>query len=77
MKLRRRNSAGSRPRSAANRSIARSSSWVASGRPAPRTAAVGVVFVATESKRTSILGIAYTPEAINRVSVGRIAPIEG
>ena len=35
------------------------------------------MLVATELKRTSILGIAYTPEAISRVSVGKIAPIDG
>ena len=77
MKFARRTSAGSSPASTANASTARSSTCDASGRPAPRSAAVGLVFVTTESNRTSIRGIRYTPEAISRVSVGRIAPTPG
>ena len=46
-RLRRRTSAGSMPISAANRSIARSITAVASGRPAPRYAPTGVVLVTT------------------------------
>ncbi len=46
-KLRLRTSAGSMPSSAANMSIARSIAWHASGRPAPRNAPIGVVFVTT------------------------------
>ena len=45
MKFLRRTSAGSSCSSAANTSIARSIACVASGRPAPRNAAIGVVFV--------------------------------
>ena len=48
MKLRRRTSAGSTPISAAKASTARSIACAASGRPAPRKAVVGVVFVTTE-----------------------------
>ena len=46
-KLIRRTSAGSFPRCRARASTARSSTYVASGRPAPRTASVGVMFVMT------------------------------
>jgi hypothetical protein len=45
MKLRRRISAGSSPRPRAASSISRSMTYVASGRPAPRYAATGVVVV--------------------------------
>ena len=58
MKLRRRTSAGSIPTLAASTSIARSIVCVASGRPAPRKAAIGVVFVATTLMCVSIAGIA-------------------
>ena len=44
-KLRRRTSAGSMPSSSATRSIARSMTYVASGRPAPRYASTNVVLV--------------------------------
>ena len=44
-RLRRRNSAGSMPNSAAAMSMIRSRHTVASGRPAPRKAATGVVLV--------------------------------
>ena len=54
----RRTSAGSIPISAANASIARSIACVASGRPAPRNAVVGVVFVTTERPSNSMRGIA-------------------
>ena len=54
----RRTSTGSMPSSAAIRSIARSTSAVASGRPAPRYAATGVVFVTTLHPRDAIRGIA-------------------
>ncbi len=58
MKFLRRTSIGSMPSSAANMSIARSIACVASGRPAPRNAEIGVVFVATERPSNSIFGIA-------------------
>jgi len=58
MKFVRRTSAGSRPASAAKRSMARSSACVASGRPAPRIEVVGVVLVTTETVLVSTLGIA-------------------
>ena len=57
-RLRRRTSAGSRPISAANRSIARSIACVASGRPAPRNGPMGVVLVTTLTVSASIVGIA-------------------
>ena len=57
MKLRRRTSAGSMPISAANMSIARSIACVASGRPAPRNAPIGVVLVATAVTSSSIVGM--------------------
>ena len=47
MKFLRRNSTRSMPSSAASASIVRSITYVASGRPAPRYASVGVVFVKT------------------------------
>ena len=77
MRFFRRTSAGSRPASSAKRSIARSIACVASGRPAPRYAVIGVVFVTTETASTSIAGIAYGPDAHIFVSIGRIAPISG
>ncbi len=58
MKFRRLTSAGSIPSSAANVSIARSITCAASGRPAPRNAPIGVVFVTTEQLSNSIVGIA-------------------
>ena len=47
MKLSRRTSTGSLPSSRASASTARSIAYVASGRPAPRYASVGVVCVKT------------------------------
>jgi hypothetical protein len=47
MKFMRRISTGSLPTAAASLSIVRSIAYVASGRPAPRYASVGVVFVKT------------------------------
>ena len=41
----------------------RSIAYVASGRPAPRYATVGVVVVRTDCAFTSIFGMAYTPDA--------------
>ena len=58
MKFLRLTSAGSMASSAANVSIARSIACVASGRPAPRKAEIGVVFVTTERPSNSIRGIA-------------------
>jgi hypothetical protein len=56
-RFRRRTSAGSMPISRAKRSIPRSMAAVASGRPAPRYAAVGHVFVSTDFPPTSMFGI--------------------
>ena len=70
MKFRLRISTGSMPSSSAAMSMMRSSICVASGRPAPRYAAVGVVFVAALQALSSTLGIAYTPCAIVRVRNG-------
>ena len=47
MKLRRRSSSGSIPSSWASWSMVTSIMWVASGRPAPRMASVGNLFVRT------------------------------
>ena len=56
--------------------MARSIAAVASGRPAPRYATVGVVLVTTDVVRHSILGMSYTPEAIGRVMNGaKMVPI--
>ena len=52
----RRSSAGSIPSSVASRSIARSTSAVASGRPAPRYGATGVAFVTTLRPLHAIAG---------------------
>ena len=68
---------GSMPSSSAAMSMIRSSICVASGRPAPRYAAVAVVFVAALQALSSTFGIAYTPCAIVRVRNGRNAPIDG
>ncbi|CAB4999324.1 unannotated protein [freshwater metagenome] len=76
MRLMRRTSAASIPISAANMSMARSIAAVASGRPAPRYATVGVVFVTTDVVRHSMFGMSYTPEDIGRVMNGaRIVPM--
>ena len=77
MKLRRLTSAGSSDSSAASRSMARSSICVASGRPAPRTAPIGVVLVTTTLMSASIFGIRYTPLDIIAVRLGRNAPRPG
>ncbi len=53
----RRNATGSMPSSAATRSIARSTSAVASGLPAPLYAKIGVAFVTMLRPRQAILGI--------------------
>ena len=55
----------------------RSSSAVASGRPAPRYARVGVVFVTAACHVELDLRDRYTPCAIVRVKNGRNAPIAG
>jgi hypothetical protein len=52
MKFFRRSSMLSMPSSSASASIVRSITYVASGRPAPRYASVGVVWVKTPVKRT-------------------------
>ena len=57
MKLRRRSSLGSIPISAANTSTIRSIASVASGRPAPRYAPIGAVFVVTELVLTATFGM--------------------
>jgi hypothetical protein len=72
----RRTSAASMPISAAKMSMARSMAAVASGRPAPRYATVGVVLVITDVVRHSMLGMAYTPLDIGRVMNGaRMVPM--
>ena len=56
-------------------SIARSAAAVASGRPAPRYAVIGVVLVTTLVVRHSMLGMSYTADDIGRVMNGaRIVP---
>ena len=50
--------------------MARSIAAVASGRPAPRYATIGVVLVTTEVVRHSMFGMAYTPLDIGRVMNG-------
>ena len=64
MRLRRRTSTGSRPSSAASRSIERSTSAAASGRPAPRRGAVGVAVVTTLRMRARMAGMAYAPDSM-------------
>ena len=68
-RLRRRTSTGSIPSSAANRSIARSTAAIASGRPAPRYAATGVVLVTTLRAEHSTRGMSYTLGAMVRVII--------
>ena len=65
------------PISAANRSMARSTAAVASGRPAPRYAPTGVVFVTTAFAIASARLNAYGPGAIRIVRAGRNAPNRG
>ena len=60
MKFLRRISTGSMPSSSAAMSRMRSIRWIASGRPAPRYAATGVVFVTTACQLNSTFGITYT-----------------
>ena len=57
MKLRRRISAGSSPVSSAARSTTRSSRYVASGRPAPRYASTGAVWVNTAFTFANTAGV--------------------
>ncbi len=57
--------------------MARSTAAVASGRPAPRYAPTGVVFVTTERATASARLIAYGPGAIRMVREGRNAPNRG
>ncbi len=65
------------PISMANRSIAHSIAWIASGRPAPRSAEMCVVFVTTVVPSASTRGIAYTPLDISWVRFARKAPSVG
>ena len=58
-------------------SMMRSNIAVASGRPAPRYAAVVVVLVAALFAFTCTFGIEYTPCASWRVKKTRNAPIDG
>ena len=67
-KLTRRISVRDIPSSFAAMSIIRSIANVASGRPAPRRASVGTVWVKTLVTLRSISGIAYAPVAIRNVS---------
>ena len=77
MKFLRRISTGSMSSSSAAMSSMRSTRCVASGRPAPRYAAVGVVFVTAACQLNSIFGVRYTCCDIICVKNGRNAPIAG
>ena len=55
--------------------MVRSIAAVASGRPAPRYASIGVVLVTNEYELYSILAMSYTPPVIIRVMMGNTAPI--
>ena len=57
MKFLRRSSNGSIPSSWASWSIVTSIRWVASGRPAPRIASVGNLFVITSATSVSTAGV--------------------
>ena len=57
MKFLRRTSSGSIPSSAASWSIVTSMRWVASGRPAPRIASVGNLFVITSMTSVWTAGV--------------------
>ena len=57
----RRTSAGSLPICRANASTSRSRTYVASGRPAPRYASVGVVFVSTPRNSNQYASGLYGP----------------
>ena len=50
---------------------------MASGRPAPRKAPVGAVFVSTDRVDQRTLTMPYTPTDIRRVMNGNMAPIAG
>ena len=76
-RLRSRTSTGSSPTAPAKRSIARSTSQAASGRPAPRKATVGVVFVTTEVPAMRARGKAYTPVPELRRFPVTFVPIAG
>ena len=65
------------PISAANRSTARSIAAVASGRPAPRYAEIGVVLVTTTRNAVCTCGMSYGPTAIRLVRTGRKPLIRG
>ena len=49
----------------------------ASGRPAPRYAMVGTVFVSTDAAVNDTLGMSYVPVAMRRVMTGKKAPNRG
>ena len=57
MKFLRRSSSGSMPSSCASWSITTSIMWVASGRPAPRIASVGNLFVCTLVTSVTTAGV--------------------
>ena len=76
-KLRRRTSAGSISTSAANRSTARSMAEVASGRPAPRKAPLGVVVVGTDTARNPAEAMSYTPVNMAWVMRGKNPAMSG
>ena len=65
------------PIAAAALSRMRSTIWVASGRPAPRYAPIGVVLVMTVCETKSMTGMSYTAWLSIPVSIGRIAPMIG
>jgi len=73
--LRRRSFTGSMPVTRAASSIARSSMKFASGRPAPRYGAVGVVLVKTQRTFMSMRAMSYMPGRQRvRFSVWMLAP---
>ena len=55
----------------------RSIANAASGRPAPRYAPTGAVFVVTELVDTATFGMSYTPVAMVRTNMGSNDPIIG
>ena len=77
MKFLRRISTGSMSSSSAAMSSVRSTRWIASGRPAPRYAATGVVLVTAACQLNSTFGTMYTFCAIICVKNGRNAPTAG
>ena len=74
MKLRRRTSAGSSFISRATRSISRSITKTAAGRPAPRTGEVGILLVKATDTSSLKLGITYGPGTVVAAIHGSTRP---